>query len=87
MKDLPARVRRLGGRLHVWYDDASGAPPHALQGAPDLSRVEVAPGTRAFLCRPTSFTRALRPMLVHAGVAPASIRHEVFGPDIWHAPN
>ncbi|MDX2708806.1 hemin transporter [Streptomyces sp. PA03-6a] len=80
-------VRQIGGRLHVWYDDPSGAPLHALQGAPDLSGVEVAPGTRAFLCGPASFTRALRPMLVHAGVAPAAIRHEVFGPDMWHAPS
>jgi nitric oxide dioxygenase len=80
-------VRRLGGRLHVWYEDAAGAPPHARQGAPDLSQVEVAPGTRAYLCGPTAFTRALRPGLVHAGVAPASIRYEVFGPDMWQAPS
>ncbi|MFE2546130.1 globin domain-containing protein [Actinacidiphila glaucinigra] len=80
-------VRRLGGRLHLWYEDPAGAPPHARQGAPDLSQVEVAPGTRAYLCGPTSFTRTLRPGLVRAGVAPAAIRHEVFGPDMWHAPS
>lgn len=60
--------RRLGGRLHVWYEDPAGAPPHARQGAPDLSQAAVAPGTRAYLCGPTSFTRALRPRLVHVPV-------------------
>jgi nitric oxide dioxygenase len=54
-------------------------------GLADLSDVPVAPGTRAYLCGPLPFMRAVREQLLAKGVAPADIHYEVFGPDLWLA--
>lgn len=42
-------------------------------------------GTRAYLCGPLPFMRAVRAQLIGKGVAPADIHYEVFGPDLWLA--
>jgi nitric oxide dioxygenase len=69
--------------VHFWYEqDAEGA---GRTGRADLSSVAVAPGTRAYLCGPLPFMRAVRGQLVDKGVAPADIHYEVFGPDLWLA--
>ncbi|QIY95483.1 globin domain-containing protein [Streptomyces sp. S1D4-11] len=69
--------------VHFWYEqDAEGA---GRPGRADLSSVAVAPGTRAYLCGPLPFMRALRGQLIDKGVAPADIHYEVFGPDLWLA--
>ncbi|MEY9990851.1 ferredoxin-NADP reductase [Streptomyces sp. V4I8] len=54
-------------------------------GLVDLTPVAVPKGTRAYLCGPLPFMRAVRAQLIGKGVAPADIHYEVFGPDLWLA--
>ncbi|MGA4842385.1 globin domain-containing protein [Streptomyces sp. G45] len=76
---------------HFWYEDLEGgaAPgaggPAVRAGLVDLSALPVAPGTRAYLCGPLPFMKAVRSQLLAEGVAPADIHYEVFGPDLWLA--
>lgn len=69
--------------VHLWYERE--APAHARTGLADLTDVPVAPGTRAYLCGPLPFMRAVRAQLIEKGVAPADVHYEVFGPDLWLA--
>ncbi|MHC3472525.1 globin domain-containing protein [Streptomyces sp. 7R007] len=69
--------------VHFWYEQ--DATPGARTGLVDLAGVEVARGTRAYLCGPLPFMRAVRAQLIEKGVAPADIHYEVFGPDLWLA--
>ncbi|MFF3512967.1 globin domain-containing protein [Streptomyces sp. NPDC002573] len=69
--------------VHFWYEQE--APETARTGRVDLSTVPVASGTRAYLCGPVPFMRAVRTQLLDKGVAPADIHYEVFGPDLWLA--
>ncbi|GGZ70511.1 globin domain-containing protein [Streptomyces echinoruber] len=69
--------------LHLWYEQ--DAPAGARTGLVDLSALPVASGTRAYLCGPLPFLRAVRSQLIGKGVAPADIHYEVFGPDLWLA--
>ncbi|MEV6741969.1 globin domain-containing protein [Streptomyces sp. NPDC051104] len=69
--------------VHFWYEQ--DAPESAHKGLVDLSAVPVASGTRAYLCGPLPFLRAVRAQLIEKGVAPADIHYEVFGPDLWLA--
>ncbi|GGU17216.1 globin domain-containing protein [Streptomyces coeruleorubidus] len=69
--------------VHFWYEQ--DAPAGARSGLVDLADVPVAPGTRAYLCGPLPFMRAVRAQLIGKGVAPADIHYEVFGPDLWLA--
>ncbi|MEV5005491.1 globin domain-containing protein [Streptomyces sp. NPDC055692] len=54
-------------------------------GLVDLGDVDVPAGTRAYLCGPLPFMRAVREQLIGKGVSPADIHYEVFGPDLWLA--
>ncbi|MFI2435687.1 globin domain-containing protein [Streptomyces sp. NPDC018693] len=67
--------------VHLWYEE--DAPLSAHGGLVDLAEVAVVPGTRAYLCGPLPFMRAVRGQLIAKGVAPADIHYEVFGPDLW----
>ncbi|MFI5682434.1 globin domain-containing protein [Streptomyces sp. NPDC051636] len=69
--------------VHLWYEQ--DAPAGAHSGLVDLTAVPVASGTRAYLCGPLPFMRAVRAQLIEKGVAPAGIHYEVFGPDLWLA--
>ncbi|MFI5792066.1 globin domain-containing protein [Streptomyces sp. NPDC051677] len=69
--------------VHLWYERE--APADARTGLADLTDVPVAPGTRAYLCGPLPFMRAVRAQLIEKGVAPADVHYEVFGPDLWLA--
>ncbi|MCX4739565.1 globin domain-containing protein [Streptomyces antibioticus] len=69
--------------VHLWYERE--APEGAATGLADLTDVPVRPGTRAYLCGPLPFMRAVRAQLLTKGVAPADIHYEVFGPDLWLA--
>ncbi|MGW2344267.1 globin domain-containing protein [Streptomyces sp. NPDC001661] len=71
------------GAAHFWYEE--GAPAGGNTGLADLAEVSVAPGTRAYLCGPLPFMRAMREQLLTKGVSPADIHYEVFGPDLWLA--
>ncbi|MEU3743136.1 globin domain-containing protein [Streptomyces sp. NPDC032198] len=70
------------GTAHFWYEDP-GSGHHT--GRVGLSVVPLAPGTRAYLCGPLPFMRAVRGQLLDQGVAAADIHYEVFGPDLWLA--
>ncbi|MFF3491840.1 globin domain-containing protein [Streptomyces sp. NPDC002795] len=71
------------GAAHFWYEE--GALAGGRTGFADLAEVAVAPGTRAYLCGPLPFMRAMREQLLAMGVAAADIHYEVFGPDLWLA--
>ncbi|MFJ9925087.1 globin domain-containing protein [Streptomyces misionensis] len=68
---------------HFFYE--RDAEPGTRTGLVDLSGIPVASGTRAYLCGPLPFMRAVRAQLIEKGVAPADIHYEVFGPDLWLA--
>lgn len=69
--------------VHFFYEQ--GAGPGTRTGLVDLADIAVRPGTRAYLCGPLPFMRAVRTQLIGKGVAPADIHYEVFGPDLWLA--
>ncbi|WP_314243905.1 globin domain-containing protein [Streptomyces kutzneri] len=66
-----------------WYEES--AEPGDGEGRMDLSAVPLAPGTRAYLCGPLPFMRAVREQLIAKGLPAADIHYEVFGPDLWLA--
>ncbi|MGW1561606.1 globin domain-containing protein [Streptomyces sp. NPDC002144] len=68
---------------HFWYE--RDATPGTRTGLVDLADVDVPAGTRAYLCGPLPFMRAVRAQLIGKGVAPADIHYEMFGPDLWLA--
>ncbi|MEU9985511.1 globin domain-containing protein [Streptomyces sp. NPDC048045] len=70
-------------RVHFFYEHA--AEPGTRTGLVDLTGIAVHPGTRAYLCGPLPFMRAVRTQLIGKGVAAADIHYEVFGPDLWLA--
>jgi nitric oxide dioxygenase len=69
--------------VHFFYERDAG--PGARTGLVDLAGIPVPAGTRAYLCGPLPFMRAVRGQLIEKGVAPADIHYEVFGPDLWLA--
>ncbi|MER6087701.1 globin domain-containing protein [Streptomyces bluensis] len=71
--------------VHVWYEQPEPGHPADRTGLVDLSALDVPSGTRAYLCGPLPFMRAVRAQLIGKGVAPADIHYEVFGPDLWLA--
>ncbi|KOV81193.1 MULTISPECIES: globin domain-containing protein [unclassified Streptomyces] len=68
---------------HFFYE--RDAEPGTRTGLVDLTGIAVHPGTRAYLCGPLPFMRAIRTQLIEKGVSPADIHYEVFGPDLWLA--
>ncbi|MEV7420099.1 globin domain-containing protein [Streptomyces sp. NPDC089919] len=83
--------RRLTGKLadgtaHFWYEEDADPTEGDRTGRVDLAALPpLAPGTRAYLCGPLPFMRAVRAQLLERGVAAADIHYEVFGPDLWLA--
>ncbi|MGW5460010.1 globin domain-containing protein [Streptomyces sp. NPDC003996] len=69
--------------VHFFYE--RDAEPGTRTGLVDLAGIAVPAGTRAYLCGPLPFMRAVRAQLIEKGVAPAHIHYEVFGPDLWLA--
>ncbi|WP_043260735.1 globin domain-containing protein [Streptomyces sp. e14] len=82
--DHEAYAAKLADARTVFFyeRDAEGA---GRPGRVDLAEVAVPAGTRAYLCGPLPFMRAVREQLIAKGVAPADIHYEVFGPDLWLA--
>ncbi|MFB8271257.1 globin domain-containing protein [Streptomyces sp. NPDC055955] len=76
-----------GATAHFWYEhpaeEVVGDGHHT--GRVDLTDVPIAPGTRAYLCGPLPFMRAVRGQLLDRGAAASDIHYEVFGPDLWLA--
>lgn len=85
--DHEAYAQKLAdASVHFFYEaDADDAEASHRTGLVDLADVAVAEGTRAYLCGPLPFMRAVRAQLIEKGVAPADIHYEVFGPDLWLA--
>ncbi|MEW2508595.1 globin domain-containing protein [Streptomyces sp. NPDC046870] len=82
--DHTAYARKLPeAATHFFYE--RDAEPGTRTGLVDLTGIDVHPGTRAYLCGPLPFMRAVRAQLIGKGVAPADIHYEVFGPDLWLA--
>ncbi|MEV5841599.1 globin domain-containing protein [Streptomyces sp. NPDC051985] len=69
--------------VHLFYE--RDAEPGTRTGLVDLTDIDIAPRTRAYLCGPLPFMRAIRTQLIEKGVSPADIHYEVFGPDLWLA--
>ncbi|MFJ3938803.1 globin domain-containing protein [Streptomyces parvus] len=70
---------------HFWYEAPEAGQPANRTGLVDLDAITVRPGTHAYLCGPLPFMRAVRGQLLAAGVRPADVHYEVFGPDLWLA--
>ncbi|MGW2866297.1 globin domain-containing protein [Streptomyces sp. SDr-06] len=70
---------------HFWYENPEPGHPAERTGLVDLTALPVPPGTRAYLCGPLPFMRAVRTQLLAKGVPAADIHYEVFGPDLWLA--
>ncbi|MFE3186139.1 globin domain-containing protein [Streptomyces violascens] len=68
---------------HFWYESPEPGHPADRTGLVDLTTLPVPSGTRAYLCGPLPFMRAVRTQLLAKGVAAADIHYEVFGPDLW----
>ncbi|MFD9563983.1 globin domain-containing protein [Streptomyces sp. NPDC059994] len=85
-KDHAALTAKLpDSAAHFWYERPGSGHPVCRTGLVDLSSVAVPSGTRAYLCGPLPFMRAVRTQLLDKGVAAADIHYEVFGPDLWLA--
>lgn len=81
-----------GGRLHVWFERATGTPPATglpaaavHEGYMDLTDVDLPDGAVYYLCGPLPFMRAIRSSLLDRGVPARDVHYEVFGPDLWQA--
>ncbi|RXR25828.1 hemin transporter [Oerskovia turbata] len=82
LKDLVDRLPDAA--LHTWYEDAgTGAAQESRTGYVDLSEIDIAPGTTAYLCGPLPFMSAMRDALVAREVPADRIHYETFGPDSW----
>ncbi|MCF3119488.1 hemin transporter [Streptomyces arenae] len=74
------------GAAYFFYERPDEGHPAELTGLADLTALPPLPaGTRAYLCGPLPFMRAVRTQLLGCGVAAADIHYEVFGPDLWLA--
>ncbi|MEV5976064.1 globin domain-containing protein [Streptomyces sp. NPDC052114] len=75
------------GAAHFFYERPDEGHPAELTGLADLTALPPLPaGTRAYLCGPLPFMRAVRTQLMEVcGVGAADIHYEVFGPDLWLA--
>jgi nitric oxide dioxygenase len=75
------------GAAYFFYEELppQDAGPGRRPGRVDLAALDLAPGTRAYLCGPLPFMRAVRGQLLAKGIPAAEIHYEVFGPDLWLA--
>ncbi|GAA4872958.1 globin domain-containing protein [Kitasatospora terrestris] len=71
------------GESHVWYEQPADDRPAERTGFVDLAALDLPTDATAYLCGPLPFLRAARAQLVEAGLNPADIHYEVFGPDLW----
>ena len=71
--------------VHRWYEDLGSRQPTAeiRSGRSDLDDVDIAPGTRVYVCGPLPFMHGIRTALLDKGVPEAHIHYEMFGPDSW----
>jgi nitric oxide dioxygenase len=70
---------------YTWYETVDPQDTKARSGYMDLSQVPLPDDVQVFTCGPLPFMRHVRSTLMDRGVPAASIRYEVFGPDLWAA--
>jgi nitric oxide dioxygenase len=70
---------------YTWYEKVDPQDTKARSGYMDLSQVPLPDDVQVFTCGPLPFMRHVRSTLMDRGVPAASIRYEVFGPDLWAA--
>ncbi|MDY6055173.1 globin domain-containing protein [Micrococcus sp.] len=75
-------------QAHLWLgvvpeEAAEGVTVH--EGRLDAAAVDLPEGAEVILCGPLAFMQTARSTLIDAGVPAASIRYEIFGPDLWLA--
>ncbi|GAA2825241.1 FAD-binding oxidoreductase [Kitasatospora paracochleata] len=81
LEQLVAKLPRA--EAQVWYERPLGERPAERTGLVDLAGVDIPAGATAYLCGPLPFLRSVRAQLLAAGLRPADIHYEVFGPDLW----
>lgn len=88
---LRATVLHAGRQLDhfsswTWYETVAPGDRRSRIGLMDLAEVPLPDDVQVFTCGPLPFMRAVRASLLARGVPATSIRYEVFGPDLWDAP-
>lgn len=68
---------------YTWYETVDEGDSRSEPGYMDLSEVPLGADVQVFTCGPLPFMRHVRSTLLERGVPAASIRYEVFGPDLW----
>ncbi|MFD1810644.1 globin domain-containing protein [Rhodococcus gannanensis] len=84
--ELSELVERIpSATMHRWYEDLADLTEQDTLhlGRADLSKIEIADGTRVYLCGPLPFMHSIRDTLIGRQVPADSIHYEVFGPDSW----
>ncbi|NLE80809.1 MAG: hemin transporter [Rhodococcus sp.] len=84
--ELTELIGRLpSAAMHRWYEDLGVRNPEAdlKAGRADLDGLDIAPGTRAYLCGPLPFMLGMREALLAKDIPAENIHYEVFGPDSW----
>jgi len=71
---------------YTWYERVEPTDHRSRTGFMDLREVPLPEGVHAFTCGPLPFMRQVRGALLSRGVPADHIRYEVFGPDLWAAP-
>ncbi len=85
LKELVAALPNAS--LLRWYEDLGTREPRPdlAAGLVDLSGLEVAAGSRAYLCGPQPFMESVHAGLLGKGMSQDAIRYEIFGSDKWLA--
>lgn len=68
---------------YTWYETVGSDDQRSREGLMDLSEIPLPADIQVFTCGPLPFMRHVRSTLLARGVPAASIRYEVFGPDLW----
>ena len=71
---------------YTWYESVAADDSRSRTGFMDLADIPLPPDVHVFTCGPLPFMRQVRGALLARGVPADHIRYEVFGPDLWAAP-
>ena len=71
---------------YTWYESVAADDSRSRTGFMDLAEIPLPPDVHVFTCGPLPFMRQVRGALLARGVPADHIRYEVFGPDLWAAP-
>ena len=71
---------------YTWYESVDADDHRSRTGLMDLADIPLPADIHVFTCGPLPFMRQVRGALLARGVPADHIRYEVFGPDLWAAP-